>query len=765
MSFHVIEELPQEDQAELTRILAIPVTQRSAREAAYLAARADYLDNRIIAEDEDGNISVASGLIVPVDGQPGFAKGAFFKERDALNGVAAVYQNVGTTTSCDFRLINSSTSGGGGNRFYVQVGYDETDNYPVTVGSVTADVQINQAMTDINANGGGEVMVAPGTFTISDIIQLPSSVHLKGYGMEVTTIKAVNSYNPATDGPGGSTERCMLMAAAGSIANVEVSGMTFDGNVTNIVGAGFSQQIDIRHVTNMRFHHNRVTKGINWAVFMTGDQIWINDNVVLGGYSSSYNQNDGIHLRAATNFFIQNNYIDTTAGGGNGGDDAIALVSDSNNTEDLAHGLVSGNIIAGSGSRGIIGDIASAYNIRDVAIVNNVISDTVNAGIKLYSVNSQTGKYLGITIANNTFDNIGTTGADGGDIIRLDKDYGTARALYENILITGNEFRSQNAASTTWYGINMLGGGNDITITSNSFDGIVGLGGIKLGSSSNPVTDYVIAGNKINVSNGASNVIGIHLYRSSRGTVATNNIYGHTTGTTYAIYVEGVSSGDANYNNISHNNIYTFDNGIAEINSGAAPDNNQYLFNVFQTVTTRYTLLGTASSFMEMNKTTGKVGVGIVSPDGQLDVASLTDPVSSLSSSAVYQLMLRYNAATDNKSAGLAFGVTNGAATAGAAIWHTRKGSNSYGDLSLGTRISGGNVIERLTLTAAGNVILGNQAALATNATDGFAYLTSGAGVPTGAPTGYTGKVAFYYDTTNNKLYIYNGAWKSVTLA
>ena len=31
--------------------------------------------------------------------------------------------------------------------------------------------------------------------------------------------------------------------------------------------------------------------------------------------------------------------------------------------------------------------------------------------------------------------------------------------------------------------------------------------------------------------------------------------------------------------------------------------------------------------------------------------------------------------------------------------------------------------------------------------------------------TAYTGTVAMQYDTTNNKLYIYNGGWKSVTLA
>lgn len=62
------------------------------------------------------------------------------------------------------------------------------------------------------------------------------------------------------------------------------------------------------------------------------------------------------------------------------------------------------------------------------------------------------------------------------------------------------------------------------------------------------------------------------------------------------------------------------------------------------------------------------------------------------------------------------------------------------------------------------NVVLGNQSALATNATNGFVYIRTCAGTPTGAPTAFTGHVAIVYDTTNNKFYAYNGSWRSVTL-
>lgn len=82
--------------------------------------------------------------------------------------------------------------------------------------------------------------------------------------------------------------------------------------------------------------------------------------------------------------------------------------------------------------------------------------------------------------------------------------------------------------------------------------------------------------------------------------------------------------------------------------------------------------------------------------------------------------------------------------------------SGASRDVVISTRGTGADfVVDRN-----GNTILGQPAALATNATNGFAYLPSCAGTPTGAPTSVTGKVSWVYDSTNNIIYIYNGAWK-----
>lgn len=64
-----------------------------------------------------------------------------------------------------------------------------------------------------------------------------------------------------------------------------------------------------------------------------------------------------------------------------------------------------------------------------------------------------------------------------------------------------------------------------------------------------------------------------------------------------------------------------------------------------------------------------------------------------------------------------------------------------------------------LTLKGTGSIVLGN-AAIATNATDGFIYIPTCAGTPTGVPTAATGRVALVYDTTNHQFWIYDSGWK-----
>ena len=72
---------------------------------------------------------------------------------------------------------------------------------------------------------------------------------------------------------------------------------------------------------------------------------------------------------------------------------------------------------------------------------------------------------------------------------------------------------------------------------------------------------------------------------------------------------------------------------------------------------------------------------------------------------------------------------------------------------------------ERLRIDSAGNIVPGANG-LATTAVAGFLWIESGAGAPTGVPSpSYSNRVPLYYDRTNNRLYVWNGAWRSTPLA
>lgn len=97
-------------------------------------------------------------------------------------------------------------------------------------------------------------------------------------------------------------------------------------------------------------------------------------------------------------------------------------------------------------------------------------------------------------------------------------------------------------------------------------------------------------------------------------------------------------------------------------------------------------------------------------------------------------------------------------------------GNNTAATLTVAASITGDAT---LTLPASGTVVsitsTGDTAVggglLLTTAVAGFLYVDTCSGTPTGVPTGSTGRVPLVFDTSTDKLYIYNGSWKSTTVA
>jgi hypothetical protein len=141
---------------------------------------------------------------------------------------------------------------------------------------------------------------------------------------------------------------------------------------------------------------------------------------------------------------------------------------------------------------------------------------------------------------------------------------------------------------------------------------------------------------------------------------------------------------------------------------------------------------GTADNYFA-----GNVGIGTASPNAKFNVLSADNSATTVIASfdannASQRIQIGYNKiAQYANTAGISF-YTNGI-----------------------------NGTERMTITNTGNVVAGGSVALATTATDGFLYVPTCAGTPTGTPTAITGMAPIVVNTTNNKLYFYSGgAWR-----
>jgi hypothetical protein len=163
----------------------------------------------------------------------------------------------------------------------------------------------------------------------------------------------------------------------------------------------------------------------------------------------------------------------------------------------------------------------------------------------------------------------------------------------------------------------------------------------------------------------------------------------------------------------------------------------------------------------------GNVGIGTLSPSYKLDVAAGDGPTLRIystfvtsSATTAYAILHGNRTGTGGAATELRFANTEGAAsvaeTGVAAIKTWRTAANK---LSIAFETG---AAERMRITDAGNVQVGT-ASLATTATDGFPYIPTCAGVPTGTPTAITGFAPMVVDSTNNKLYVYvGGAWQAM---
>lgn len=172
----------------------------------------------------------------------------------------------------------------------------------------------------------------------------------------------------------------------------------------------------------------------------------------------------------------------------------------------------------------------------------------------------------------------------------------------------------------------------------------------------------------------------------------------------------------------------------------------------------------------------GNVGLGTLTPTAKVDISGsgtteLNVRVASISAASSPLLSHRRdrNSAIVNNGDTLGrysiFGFDGSAYVEAARITTFVDGAPSANDMPgrmvFSTTADGASsTTERMRIDSAGNVRIGT-AALATTATNGFLYVPTCAGAPTGVPTAITGLAPIIIDTTNNKLYFYSSnAWR-----
>jgi hypothetical protein len=225
---------------------------------------------------------------------------------------------------------------------------------------------------------------------------------------------------------------------------------------------------------------------------------------------------DGFKLLTCNNVAFTNNIIHS-------GDDCVSVSAEGGPSENVT---IFGNVFKSDFARAVYVNTVQVNpgTARNVSIMGNVIesTDTTAIVVEIYEGEDQ---IEGIIISSNVFKDFGmsvnnTAGKAWGIRIR-----GSDSHPIKNVLVANNIFQLKNAPITkdgiginiTW-ATSVLVSGNIIDFDQELDE--VNSSGILIGTDNEPVTDYLVIGNHINLRGNAN--FGINLVRSSRGTILNN---------------------------------------------------------------------------------------------------------------------------------------------------------------------------------------------------------------------------------------------------
>ena len=164
----------------------------------------------------------------------------------------------------------------------------------------------------------------------------------------------------------------------------------------------------------------------------------------------------------------------------------------------------------------------------------------------------------------------------------------------------------------------------------------------------------------------------------------------------------------------------------------------------------------------------GDIGIGVISPLARLHIEKTSTQLRLGYNTSQYQtftvnssgsMLITASSASNSININSYLYIQN--ALEGK-IYFSKSGANVYSFQLNNSQLfiyNDSNANSSLLIQNTGSVLTGLKS-LSTTATDGFHYIPTCAGTPTGTPTTYTGYAPLIIDRTNNKLYFYSGgAW------
>ncbi len=472
----------------------------------------------------------------------------------------------------------------------------------------TADeVQINDAISDVNSLGGGVVRLLAGTYTTAASIVLLSNVVLEGEGIGSTIITGASSdYSLANTTKSGTTKTVYT--------GITVRNITFQSN--------YGTCLDINNTNGVRVSGCEFTFTVTTPIRQTLFIQHCQQVVVTNNNAHDYTGN-GLSVTSTDYFTVANNLVT----GGSNGDDGIDIDFDFLDTSAIPsnYGTVTGNVVRTIGrGNGIRIENSNYVTVGDNAIDGVASTSSIAGGIMVNTTSTNTA--TGISVSANTVTNCvpGGVAVTGSGLTNVIVD----NNLLYNCGQDGGSVRGGiilNAAS-----VNCVGN----TIDTTAKTGTDGAGILIYETDGHTVRNNVVTNSVTGIR--AWNGDGAQSYASS--VVVNNKLGGNTTDVVLSAFTatsqEFGNFGQASYaNSLNQLAISNAATGSNPQLAAVGPDTNigmlyltkgtgRHIFRPGTNATNVFSVQNAAatSTILDVDTTNSRVGIGTATPSSTFTI-------------------------------------------------------------------------------------------------------------------------------------------------